>query len=203
MNTYYPATRPVRSSTYSFEPVTPDELKRQLRLSLDVSHHDELLNDLIKEAREQVERDSSVVGCTGTYVFKKTRWAMGRDWFEIPDLKPVTSITSITYVDSAGTVQTWSTSEYSLDTYGVAPFVRLGYGYSWPTIRGDINGITVTVAAGYATADVIPQRYKQAVLLLAGHRFNHPELVGGASTGQEVPKAYDWIIEGLRRSVYS
>lgn len=157
-----PITKPVRSADPTFEPLTIAEARKQVGLG-DVDYHDEHLNRLIKTAREQVEHDTGLVLATGTFTWKFTDWPCG-DYFEIP-LRPVTAIGSIAYIDSGGTSQTWSASEYVLETSTVQPVVRLAYNYSFPSLRGDINGITVTMTAGYATVLSIPQALKYLVLM--------------------------------------
>lgn len=127
---------------------------------------DDLNEDLkrwIRSARAKVEEDTSVACYTGTFTWKLTDFPPG-DFIEIP-LRPVTSITSIVYTATDGTSTTWSSSEYSLDTASVAPLVKLGYGYVWPTVRGDINGITITFVAGYSSVAVLPSKIRDAVLL--------------------------------------
>jgi uncharacterized phiE125 gp8 family phage protein len=199
----YPATKWIRSAVPTFEPVELSRAKRQCSLPVEASydHHDELLNDLIKTARETVERDASLALCTGTYTRKFTEFGW-RDWFELADLKPITSITSITYVDTTGTTQTWDAANYSLDVYGVAPSVLLAYDSIWPTLRGDVNGITMTAVAGYATQALIPMRAKQAVLMLVGHWFIHRETVLTGTISKDIEFSYTSLIESLRREVY-
>lgn len=159
-----PITKPVRSADPTFEPITLAEAKKQVGLADGVQYHDEHLNSLIKTAREQVEHDTGIVLATGTFVWKFTDWPC-EEWFEIPSIRPVSSITSIVYTASDGTATTWSSSNYTLETSTVTPMVRLAYLQSWPTLRGDINGITVTMVAGYATQLTIPNTLKDLVKL--------------------------------------
>ena len=200
--TCYPPTIPVRTTapTLVQEPVTVDEARLQCSIAGD--HHDPYLRSLITAAREQVEKDAAIACYTGEYKFKKTVWSeYGRDWFEL-NLKPITAITAITYVDTAGTTQTWASTEYSLDTFTVVPVVKLAYSEVWPTIRGDINGITVTATAGYATVAAIPQRIKQACLLLVNHWFGPGRDIVG-QVGTEIARTYDDLINGIKRHTYS
>jgi uncharacterized phiE125 gp8 family phage protein len=192
----YPITRPVQSAEPTFEPVTLDEAKKQCEVAGAVGYHDEQLRQLIKAARETVEHDTGLSLCTRTFSKKLTEWPC-REYFEI-HLRPVTSITSIVYLDTSGTSTTWGSSNYVLETSTVVPIVRLAYGQDWPSIRGDINGITVTMVAGYATQLAIPQMAKQAVLLAL-----HSDWL--ASTEQDMTRqqeAYSRLIGRLERSTY-
>lgn len=188
-------TKPVRSADPTFEPLTLEEAKKQIGVG-DIDVHDAMLNDLIKEAREQVEHDTGLVCGTGTFTYKFTDWPCG-DYFELP-LRPVTSITSIVYVDSGGTSTTWTSTNYSLETSTVQPIVRLTHGNFFPSLRGDINGITVTLVAGYATRTAIPIRLKQACLLRLQMQWNlHLEM-----PTSDLMAGYDRMLASLQRSTY-
>jgi uncharacterized phiE125 gp8 family phage protein len=158
-----PISKPVRTTapTLLQEPVTVSEARRQCRIADAISYHDEELAALIAAAREMVENDTGIVCYTGSFTQKFTDWS----GVDLADVRPVTSITSIVYLDGDGTSQTLSTDVYQLETASVKQFVRLKYGQNWPTTRGDTNGITVTYVAGYATVAAVPQMVKLAVLL--------------------------------------
>lgn len=177
--------------------MTIAEVRKQLELG-DNDAHDAHLAMLISVARQQVERDTNLVCYTGSHTWKFTHFPC-REWLELPDMRPVTAISSIVYTATDGTSTTWSSSEYTLETSGLHQFVRLNYGYSWPTVRGDINGITVTMLVGYASVAVVPPRLKQAVLLQVTRMFND-------RAGIEPRKgldAYDLLVNGLRTEGYS
>lgn len=194
-----PITKPVRSAEPTFEPVTLAEAKKQCEVAEAIGFHDEHLADLIKAAREQVEHDAGIACATGTFTYKLSQWPCG-EYFEIP-LRPVTSITSIVYVDNAGSSTTWTSTNYSLETSTVQPIVRLTYGNYFPTIRGDINGITVTLVAGYAAGSV-PRMVKQAVLFLVNHWFVSRDTVSIGTISPSIEMTYDALIARLGRSTY-
>lgn len=195
-----PTTKPIRTTapTALQEPVTLAEAKHQCGIADGVSYHDQKLLDSISAARETVESDTGLVCYTGSHTWKFTYFPEDR-WFELP-LRPVSSITSITYVDSAGTSQTLDSSNYALDAYTVIPTVKLAYAASWPATRGDINGITVTFVAGYADALAIPKMVKQACLFLVNHWFVNTDTVG--NVGPEISETYNAIIARLMRASY-
>jgi uncharacterized phiE125 gp8 family phage protein len=196
---YYPVTVPVRAAepTFEQEPVTLKEAKYQCRVPEDVGYHDEALRAKIIAARKQVERDAGLVCYTGSFTWKLTQFPY-RDWLEFPStLRPVTAIGSITYVASDGDTDTWDSSNYTLDSSPIMPLIRLVYGESWPTVRGDINGITVTATAGYTTVLAIPQTVKQAVLLALhiGWLFENEQ----PDLAMKQQQGYDRWIDLLRR----
>jgi uncharacterized phiE125 gp8 family phage protein len=195
-----PTLQPIQSAEPTFEPVTLAEAKRQLEIATGTTDHDDLLERLIVEAREVVEHDTGLVSVTRTFVEKLDDWP--DTWIELKR-RPVTSVTSITYVDTSGVTQTWGSTNYTLDTYRVTPAIRCTYGNDWPTIRGDESGITVTYVAGYTTRASIPEAFKQACLLRVAEAFDD-------RTGQNDPSnvmigrksAYERIIARLMRSTY-
>ena len=191
-----PVSRPTRTTSVGFEPITLDEAKRQLGNPIGF---DADIGALVTAAREQVERDAMLVVATVTYTWKFTAFDYA-DYFELPgSLRPVSSITSIYYTATDGTNTQWSTSAYTLDTAPQVPIVRLNYGYSWPTIRSDINGVTVTLVAGYASAAVVPERIKQAVKL----KLHELWQVRMEQPFENTMRAYDAIVNQLRPEVYA
>lgn len=189
--------KPVRAAVPTFEPVTLQEAKRQCGLALDGDYHDATLSRLIQTARETVEQDTGIICATGTFTLKFTDWP-DAEHLELRSLRPASSITSIVYIAGDGTSTTWSSSEYSLDTGTVVPTIKLGYAYQWPSLRGDLNGITVTLVAGHASQSAVPAMVKQAVLLNLAHQWK-------TEAGEDVrdyQTAYESIIAKLGRATY-
>lgn len=187
------ALKAIRSAVPTFEPVTRDEVKDHLRIARSNEDHHDTIARLIQVAREEFEADTDYVLSTGTYVVKLDNWPCG-DCIELP-IRPVSAITSITYVDSAGATQTVDSSDYSLNIYEPRYEIQLGYNETWPSTRGWENDITVTMVAGYATASVIPLRAKQACLIKIQSLFEgDPKWV--------LEKAYDWMVKKFARSTY-
>jgi uncharacterized phiE125 gp8 family phage protein len=198
MQACYPITRPIRSAqpTFQQEPIDLGEAKRQCGVAEDVSHFDQDFVRWIVSARRQVEHDAQMVFYTGTFVWKISQFPYG-DYITIPNIRPVTSITSIAYVDSAGATQTWSASEYALDSESAWPIIRLAYGESWPSVRGGINDITITLVAGYATVFAMPDEFKSALILKV--RSFYKTAMGEDSRRDE--EAYDRQINLIGREV--
>lgn len=166
MLTYaYPPSIAVRTTepTLAQEPITPDEAKGQCGIR-ENNAHDEWINGAIPAARFQVESDLDGLVCyAGEFTWNLTEFPAA-DWFSLPK-RPVSTQPAIAYVNTAGTSTVWSTSEYALKTRYRYPRIVLAYSYSWPTLRGDQDGITITFTAGYGTVLAIPQEIKTAVKL--------------------------------------
>lgn len=90
----------------------------------------------------------------------------------------------ISYVDSQGATQTLATSVYQVDSYSEPAKVVLAYNQSWPDTRTQVNAVNVTYRAGYADADSVPNRIKQAILMLTAHWYENRESVG--QVGDEI-----------------
>lgn len=175
------------------EPVTLTEAKNHLRV--DVSDDDALISSLIGMAREVFEDLNGRTLFTTTWRLKMEEWPEGNE-IVLPR-PPLQSVSSISYVDSAGNSNTFSSGDYVVETERTPGRVVLGYGQSWPTatLRPGL-AITVNFVAGWTTTEAIPKRYKQALLLLIGHGYAHREAV--LATGampKEIPLGFKWMAE--------
>jgi len=149
------------------EPVSLADAKGQLRLSL--ADDDALITALIVAAREYVETFTHRALITQTW--DDTRDAFpGDDVIWLPKA-PLVSVTSVTYVDSNGATQTWSSTLYTVDA-PTGPKARVAcivpnYGQSYPSTRDVINAVTIRFVAGYgATATAVPASLKHAMKLV-------------------------------------
>lgn len=185
------------SSEPAAEPVSLTELKTHLRVD-----HDEdnaRLEGLITTARQAVERDTGRSLITQTWELRLDAWPSRAIALPHP---PVQSVSGITYVDSSGVTQTWSSTEYAVDIYSVPGLVRLAYGYSWPNIRGDERGIAVTYVTGYgASGTNVPYELRQAVLLRAQMEYDgwNADALG---TMRGAADAYERIVCGCFVGAY-
>jgi uncharacterized phiE125 gp8 family phage protein len=92
-------------------------------------------------------------------------------------------VTSIKYIDTAGTEQTLAASEYTVDGASEPGRIVPAYNVSWPSTRGHINDVTVRFVAGY-TGSAMPQSIHSAMLLIVGELFERREhgIVGSTIT---------------------
>lgn len=89
---------------------------------------------------------------------------------------PLSSVTSIQYVDGAGATQTLSTTVYEVVPGGTPGRVRLKVGQDWPAVLHHPDSVTVTYVAGYGASDAsVPSSIRHALALLAGHLYEHRE----------------------------
>jgi len=153
------------------EPVTLTEAKAQLNVPDNISDWDGLIEGKIKAARIYVEEyiGQWLVTQTITAYFDE----FPCDWLELPR-GPLTSITHIKYTDD-GTQKVWDANEYITDKVSKMPRISPKAGQSWPTNDDTINSIEVEFVAGYGGASDVPQNFKEAILVLAAHYFEHRE----------------------------
>ena len=107
---------------------------------------------------------------------------------------PVTSITSVTYVDTAGDTQTLAGSAYSLDDYSTPQWLLPAAGTSWPATYASVNAVKVRYVAGSATLDGAAA---QALRLLVGLYFDNRN---AADKGQmlEIPMGVDTLLNTVK-----
>jgi len=178
----------------TIEPVLLDEAKRQCRV--EVADDDALIAGLIVAARQYVEV------ATRRPLMRQT-WDWKFDGFPSCDrltlpLPPVSSVTSITYIDAAGDSQTWSSALYTTD-FPSGPWAQKAsiepiYGGVWPGTQSVINAVTVRFVCGYGTtAATVPESLRHAIKMLVAHWYDqrYPVQIGTGSSVTTIPLAID------------
>jgi uncharacterized phiE125 gp8 family phage protein len=172
------------------EPVNLTEAKAQCRMEDDNSD-DTFITSLIAPARAYVEKVSTYGLVAGTRTFTFTRWG---DFLEIY-LRPITSLTSVGYVDTDGNAQTYT----GLAPLGAYPFrIFPAANDAFPAIL-DGSTITVTLAAG--AIDSASQEYliaKRAILILIGHWFEYREAAQAGIVSSEIAFCITELLNTLR-----
>lgn len=166
--------RTVIYSAPAVEPVDLDEAKLHLRL--DGGEHNALLNSLIAAARLNLEETYGVRMITQTWDLYLDTFP-GNDRIVMPYI-PLASISGVYYTPDGGSEATFAASNYVVDNKSEPGQIVLKSSASWP---GDTlepaNGVRIRFVCGYgASGASIPAPIKQALLLLMGHLYEHPEL---------------------------
>lgn len=200
------------------EPVTLAEAKAHARIPADLTDDDAYVQTLIAAAREKVESivARSFVAQTwewtfdafpygGGYYNREIRqsgvgpaWMPG--WYlpiELPRA-PVQSVTSITYRDSTGAVQTLPPEAYEIvqgEPVQVAPV----YGTLWPTVAPWPNAVAVTFVSGYAT---VPAVAKLAMLQLVSHWYSRREPIVTGTIVAAIPYQVESILDAIDWGAY-
>lgn len=150
------------------EPLSLTDAKLNLRV--DCTADDDLITALIVAARRSCEQYENRAYITQT-ITAKTFYL---PWEIILPLPLLQSVTSVTYVDAAGDEQTLSSDLYDVDTYREPGRITRAYNQSYPSVRGDVNGVTIVYKAGYGDASTdVPQETIQAIQLMVAHLYEN------------------------------
>lgn len=171
------------------EPISLAEAK--LHLNEDFDDNDALIRALISAARQHVESYTRRQLITQTWDYQMDAFPCGA--FIVP-LAPVSAISSMSYVDTAGVTQTWSSSNYRTDLpvgeRAPRPRIEPAYGVSYPSTQAVMNAVTVRCVVGYgASGASVPAPILAAMKLLIGHWFANRELVVTGTIATELPSA--------------
>lgn len=110
-------------------------------------------------------------------------------------LPPLSSVTSITYIDTEGAQQTLAVDQYLVDAVSKPARVAPAYGVSWPSTRDQANAVVVRFVAGYGAAAAVPACIRNWMLMrIATLWENRQELVIGAGGLVQIPASF---IDGL------
>ncbi len=113
--------------------------------------------------------------------------------FEI-GIDPVRSITSIKYDDSDNVEQTLASSVYESDLDRLKGWIQPKTGQVWPSTYDKLQSVRIAMDVGFASAAVIPQPIRHAIILMVGHYYENRENVAVGAL-KEIPqgaKAHLW-----------
>lgn len=129
--------RPTVITPPTIEPVSVADLKAHIRVTH--SNDDSLIAFYGKVAREYVESRTGRTMFTTTYEVVRDRFPGapgGLAWssfIRLPQAAPLASVTFIKYTDSDGTVNTWTSSSYIVNTDAMPGVITPAYGQTWPS----------------------------------------------------------------------
>lgn len=153
------------------EPITTAEAKAQARV--DISDDDTYIDTLITAARVQAETYTQRAFIDQTWVYKIDEWPSGV--VQLPRA-PLSSVTSIAYLDADGNSQTLSSSVYTVDTSSEPGRIYLADGQTWPTVQSVRHPITITYVAGYGSAaSSVPAPIKAAIKVMVATWYENRE----------------------------
>ena len=173
----------------SVEPVTTAEAKLHLRV--DHGDEDAYIDTLVAVARQYIE-------LTTRRAMVNTTFELKLDAFPIeirPPRSPLSSVTSISYVDTNGDTQTLSTSVYSVDTDTEPGRISLAFNKVWPNLRHQNDAVTVTFVAGYGSAATdVPSVLREAVKMLTAHYYEFRQPVISGTIATKIPMHIESLI---------
>lgn len=148
------------------EPVTLAQAQAQCGVLAEEAFFTDQLNGLIKAARAHIELYTGVRFASQTIAAECSGFG---DLARLPE-GPLSSVTSIEYVDAEGVAQTLPDSVYEPRKDGYEPSIALKFGASWPQIR---PGSRIKVTAVYG--GIVEEDVRLAMLLFIADKFHDRE----------------------------
>lgn len=152
------------------EPITDAQFRAQCRILHD--QEVDLIAAYITAARKYAEK------WTGRQIIT-AGLKLQLDAFPIWEIRlprpPLASVTSISYVDTNGDTQVIDEADYLVSTADEPGLVTPSYGGYWPSVRNQLNSVTILYQAGYGAAADVPKDLVQAIRLLAAHWYRNRE----------------------------
>lgn len=147
----------------TFDAVTLEEIREHGRI--DGAEEDALLTGALASAVEGVEAYLGRVLASATYTVTYECFPGVRSKLVLPRY-PVTSVSSVAYIDTAGDSQTFAS--WALVKSNPRGYIIPANAVNWPATLGhaDAENVTITLVAGYATAADIPDPIKTAIKML-------------------------------------
>src|SRR5262245_5941707 len=139
--------------------------KRHLKIDDDAQNTE--VEVWIRTARQQVEKDTELALLTQTVDVSLDEFPWGYDALVL-NIAPIQSITYIKYYDASGTLQTWASTNYVVDTASIPPRVGLAVSGTWPSSLRTFQPGLIRLVAGYTSAPLVPDPLLHAMKLLIG-----------------------------------
>lgn len=190
------------------EPISLADMRIYLRLAVTQIDEDALISSMITAARRACEfrLNRSVLGETRTAVFSgfpsypyylDGRVPVRQQLFLALPGGTVSSVTSITYYDSANTVQTLDPLTYGINA-GRLPAVLAPVSV-WPASYDRSDALTVTYVISPLSVDD-QAVVVMAIKLLVGHWFENRTSVAADMRGTpaEMPMSVSWMLQPMR-----
>lgn len=180
-------------------PARPPLLVSEAKTQVYLEHDDDaaLLKALVRMAGEWAEARSNrcfaetklelkLDGFPGTVRYQGGKQPDTGGGLLRPPRSPLLSVSSIAYVDTAGTSQTWAASKYQVDSHSAPARIAPAYNEVWPVTRAQFGAVTVTYLAGYLCA--VTANATTDVLTTSGKTYADGEKVRlSVSEGGELP----------------
>lgn len=142
------------------EPVTLSEARAAVRVHDSFTDDDPSLRIYLAGARKFAEEYTNRQFVEGKYALlldgfpDSTNYQGGPQAYTEnglirPPHCPLLSVSGITYVDTTGTTQTWTSTKYQVDIYSEPGRICPAYAETYPVTRSQLNAVTVTYFAGH------------------------------------------------------
>jgi len=175
------------------EPVTRSEAK--LWLKVDTTADDALIDALIESARVWVERHCNIGLLPQTITEVYDSWPEGRE-FDLT-ITPLREVSAVTYIDSNGSQQTLSSSNYIVDSYQRPARVQLKYSQIWPTLYDQMNSVSAIYTVGYDAASAVPGPVITAMKLAIADAYENRQ-----DSIKRMPTAAEYLLQSSGERIW-
>jgi uncharacterized phiE125 gp8 family phage protein len=166
---------------------------------LKVQHaaEDDLITLMIKAAARAAEQLLNRALMTQTWQLVVDAFPPAEFRLERPRVQ---SISSITYVDTAGAEQTLGADAYTLDADLLPGWVLPALGTTWPATREQANAVRVTFVTGYGSEPAaVPEDVRAWILMHLGATYRNREAFAAGISVAELPgRFHDALLDGER-----
>lgn len=173
--------------------IAVDVQEAKNHLKVDTNADDQLIESLIKTATETVEHD------TGRCLLSQT---IRESWDDLPmgrvltlSLSPLSSVTHLKYLADGGTLTTFESANYTVDSDSEPPRIVLNPNASWPSLGSYPNALQATYVCGSSTVADVPFQAKQAILLQVAYMYEKRE---DTMTQDNRVRSSEWLTRKLR-----
>lgn len=174
------------------EPITLSEAKAHLRVESD--HEDSLILDLIKVARQELERQTGLCLIDQSWRLFLDHWPPCGS-IDLP-FRPVKEISEVRIFNREGNAKTLAPTDYVLDAYGNEPKLHIQK-VAIPTQQH--NGIEIDLICGFGgTGSDVPDILKRAILILVAHWFEFRGTYTPNDQPVSIPPLFDRLIASER-----
>lgn len=146
------------------EPLSMDELRSHCRV--DGTTEDDVLLSCLLAARKNLDGPDGWLGralITQTIDLYLDGFSTNTIYLPLP---PLQSVTHVKYYDTAGTLQTFSSANYTVDASSEPGRIVLGESASWPSTDDIPNAVNIRYVAGYGTREDIPEPIRMGLKLM-------------------------------------
>lgn len=175
------------------EPITLTEAKAQCRVDTENTTDDTYLTALIAKARTIWEKLANKRLITSTWDLKFDGFDTLECAVQIP-FSPISSVTSIKYLATDGTLTTVSASLYVVDAASMPGRVYPAYAQLWPFTQDIPNSVTIRYVAGYGAAAAVPADIKHGLKLAVAQDYAFREPVTADLAIDEIPSSYKSLL---------
>ena len=120
------------------------------------------------------------------------------EWEIVLPMPPLVTVASVKYYDSDGVLQTVAEADYQTDTISEPGRVKPAVDCAWPGVQaGRYNAVEIQYTAGYATADAVPEVFKNLLRWIAALWFRNREPVAPADL-RAVPHTVEAFVEQFK-----